>query len=134
MTLNNKIFRFSASLRIKGASAFHSALNDQLGIPSACHVAGDEVVGNEGKKWRNDMWLIDADIDENQDINDHLAWIKNLVIANEVLLKDIIKHGSTIDIYISYDCDEEHRGFSINSENLKFIVALGLKLEVSILR
>lgn len=126
-------FWFSASFRIKDASHLHAEIISRLGPGDDCHRKGDDVPGRPGKKWSNDIWLIQSTIPEEQDISDHLRWIVDFIHPFEDDIRRWISEGANADIYISYCCDSNHCGLGLPPDLLAVFSRLELRLEISIM-
>ena len=124
---------FEASLRIMDAPYLHEEIVSILGAGTESHKRGDIVPDQPDKKWSNSIWLIVAPIAEDHDISEHLQWIINFVSPHEDHLKKWMMAGAHIDIYVSYACNDEHRGFGLNPDLLAIFPKLGIRFEVSIM-
>jgi hypothetical protein len=85
------------------------------------------------RKWRNSIWIITAPVAEGEDIAKHLGWISNFANANEAYLRSLIARDTNIDIYMSYACTDDHRGFGIAPELLEIFPKLGIRFEMSVM-
>ena len=127
-------FRFGVGLRIKDAPFLHGEITETLGQPTECHVAGEAVWNNPERHWPNDIWLIDSPLGDEKDINEHLAWLADFIRPHHARLAEWRSRGAHIDVYMYYDCDEEHRGFGLRPDAISLLAALGVPLEVSVMR
>ncbi len=133
MSNSEPIFWFRASLRIKDAPHLHQEIIARLGEGSECHQAGDRQHSNPKRRWPNDIWLISDPLDEKEELGAHLEWVTDFAELHEEFLRSLINRGAIIDIYVSYRCDQDHRGFGLDPRLLSVLVRLGIRFEMSIM-
>ena len=126
-------FWSSASLRIMDVPELHSEIIEALGDGSFHHIAGDTRSENSLRKWRNSIWSIEAPLPETMEIHDHLKWMSDYALQKESFLLSLKRRGARIDIYMSYACDDDHRGFGLDPSLLEVFVRLGIRFEMSII-
>ncbi len=124
---------FKATLRVKGVPHLHEEIKSILGPGTECHKQGDPVPDKPGKKWKNDIWLLNAPVPETDDINNHIGWIVDFASPFQSHMSGWKRAGATLDVYVAYACDENHRGFGLSSETLLKFAGLNMPLEFSIL-
>ncbi|RYD71602.1 MAG: DUF4279 domain-containing protein [Verrucomicrobiaceae bacterium] len=122
-----------ASLRIMDAPQCHEEVNSVLGSPSHCHVAGELASEESGRRWKNSIWIRESSVPEERELHEHLAWIVDFASPHEAFLRRLADEGARIDVYMSYACSDDHRGFGFDPEQLEFLVRLGIRMEVSIM-
>jgi hypothetical protein len=74
-----------------------------------------------------------APVAEEEDIAKHLGWVSSFASEHEKYLKELISKGAEMDIYMSYACSEDHRGFGLDPHLLEIFPKLGIRLEVSVM-
>ncbi len=126
-------FRFSACLRIMGVPHLHAEIIEQLGPGTESHKEGDVRQLEPLRRWRNSIWINSAPIAEKEDIAKHLGWVANFASAHEQFLRDLISKGAKIDIYMSYACSDDHRGFGLDPHLLEIFPKLGIRFEMSVM-
>ena len=126
-------FWSGASLRIHDAPKLHDEITARLGTPSECHQKGDVRSPASKRPWPNDIWMMDSPLPERREIDKHLAWVAEFARPHSAYLRRLIRRGARIDIYMSYRCDDEHRGIGFDPEHLEIFIRLGIRMEVSIL-
>ena len=115
------------------APHLHEEIEALLGDGTDNHKQGDPVPDREGKIWKNDIWLIETPIPEEEDIAEHLRWLVNFVLPHEDRIKEWISRGARADFYFSYCCDHDHCGFGLPPDLLEVFPRLGIRFEVSIM-
>jgi hypothetical protein len=126
-------FRFSACLRIKGVPHLHAEILENLGSGTESHKEGDVAQAEPLRRWRNSIWIMSAPVAEEEDIAKHLGWVSSFASEHEKYLKELISKGAEMDIYMSYACSEDHRGFGLDPHLLEIFPKLGIRLEVSVM-
>jgi hypothetical protein len=115
------------------APHLHEEIVALLGHGTECHCKGDEHPNRPGRHWGNDIWIQDSRVPERNEIADHLRWLSDFIRPHEPVLQAWIKQGARIDLYFSYCCNEDHRGFGIPGDLLGVFSRLKIPLEVSIM-
>lgn len=123
----------SGSLRIMDAPHLHEDISFILGEPSESHVIGEEDPDRPGKLWRNSIWILKTPISERNEIHEHLRWLCEFLQPYESDLHGWISAGARIDLYFSYACNDDHRGFGVPGDLLGIFSRLRIPLEVSIM-
>lgn len=126
-------FWCGASLRIMNVPQWHQEASDVLGAPSYCHSIGDVDPDRTGRRWKNSIWMRQASVPEERELHEHLAWIVEYASPHEAFLRKLIGEGARIDIYMSYACNDDHRGFGFDAKHLELFVRLGIRMEVSVM-
>jgi hypothetical protein len=126
-------FWFNASLRIHDAPDFHDKITNRLGTPTECHKRGELASSVSGRRWPNDIWMVESPLPERRDISEHLAWAGEFARPHVRFLRSLIRRGARIDIYMTYCCDHEHCGFGLPPEHLDIFTRLAIRMEVSIM-
>jgi hypothetical protein len=126
-------FRFSACLRIKDVPHLHAEIIDQLGPGTENHKEGDVRQLEPLRKWRNSIWIMSAPVAEEEDLGKHLGWVSGFAKTHERFLRDLMSRGAKIDIYMSYACSDDHRGFGLAPELLEIFPKLGIRFEMSVM-
>lgn len=128
-------FWFAACLRIMDAPDLHDELNVVLGVPTFSHKKGepnDDPVAT--KPWQNSIWSIESPLPEHRDLGEHLCWLEEFTRPHTAYLRDLItRRAARVDIYMSYRCSDDHRGFGLDPEQLDLFVRLGVRFELSIM-
>ena len=130
--MDKPLYWSRASLRIKEVAHLHAEIIQKLGTGSECHKAGDKRKSNPNRIWRNSVWILTAPISENRELCIHLEWIAIYVEEHHDYLASLIARGARVDVYASYCCDQEHRGFGLGPQVMSSFSRLGIELGVSI--
>jgi hypothetical protein len=115
------------------APHLHDEIIAILGEGTDHHKKGDPVPARDGKHWKNDIWMIETPISEQEDISEHLRWLVGYIEPHEEQIKSWISRGARADFYFSYCCDHDHCGFGLPPDLLDVFPRLGLRLAVSIM-
>jgi hypothetical protein len=98
------------------ASHLHEEIIAILGPGSECHAAGDDIPERPGMTWKNDIWIQETPIPQRNEISEHLRWLCNFIKPHEDFILSWIAQGAKVDLYFSYSCNDDHRGFGIPGE------------------
>ena len=128
-----EVFWSRACLRIMDVPEMHDEIIENLGQGTFHHKAGDIRLTVPLRRWKNNIWCIEAPVPKNMEIHHHLKWVSDFALKNESYLKSLKARDARIDIYMSYACDEDHRGFGLDPELLEVFVRLGIRFEMSVL-
>jgi hypothetical protein len=120
-------------LRIMDAPHLHEEIILTLGEGDECHRKGDEIPDRPGKTWGNDICLLETKISERHEIPEHLNWLCDFIRPHEDKIRRWISEGARVDLYFSYACNDDHRGFSIPGDSLSIFSRLNISFEVSIM-
>lgn len=115
------------------AAHLHEEICATLGSGSECHKNGDEDPDRPGQVWRNDIWLLETPISERHEIPEHLRWFCDFLEPHEETLRRWMSQGARVDLYFSYACNDNHRGFEIPGDLLSIFSRLNILFAVSIM-
>ena len=127
-------FWSSAALRVMDVPELHSEIIAALGEGTHHHKIGDIRSTTPLREWKNSIWAIEAPVPDTYEVHHHLKWISDYALNNELFLKSLKARGARIDIYMSYACDEDHRGFGLEPSLLEVFVRLGIRFEMSVMK
>ena len=114
------------------APELHGEISLTLGDPTECHHRGEEKYDRPGRYWSNDIWVVNSPLPERSEIHDHLGWLCDFVEPHEDKLRIWMSSGARIDMFFTYSCSDEVRGFGVSPELLSVFSRLGIRMEVSI--
>ncbi len=115
------------------APHLHEEIMLALGEGDECHRKGDDIPEEPGKTWKNDIWFIKTPISERDEIPEHLKWLCEFIQPHEDKIQRWISEGARVDLYFSYACNDNHRGFCISGDRLSVFSRLNIPFEISIM-
>ena len=113
-------FRFDASLRICGVGARHEAITLNTGIsPSSTHLKGEKHFG--GKRWEEDLWLLQSPLGEGASLEEHLDWLWATVGPYKAYFKDLIASSSSASVTLGCLSESPYPFFSVGDGSMKIV-------------
>lgn len=132
-TNENVRFWFGATLRIMDVPESHSLITEAMGAPTHAHIVGEANPDRPGEVWKNSIWFVDSPCPEGQDIGVHLDWVMAYARPHREFLTELIRGGARVDVFLSYCCNEDHRGFRLDPHHMAFFSSLQMPFEISVL-
>ena len=134
MNDNEPYFAFSATLRIKNAPHIHKEFERKTGLcPSHVHSKGDIANAKSGRVWKNDIWMLDSPLPEEDELTKHILWLKDMLEPHMKYILELKKRGVDIDIFCGYRSDCDNAGFNIMPNALKLFIDLDIPVEFSVI-
>ena len=109
------------------------AITDILGSATHMHECGDLKPESPQARWKNSIWFVDSPLPEENDVRAHLEWLITWLAPDIVFVRDLVSKGVALDVYVSYSCNDDHRGFRLEASQLEFFGELKIPLEISIM-
>lgn len=133
MSENVIYHNYYASFRIFGGKVNFEEISNMLGIkPTHTHRKGEEANKISKRTYPDDMWMLDAAVSEETDLEKHLLWLKKKLLPHKKYILRL-KKKNTVDIYCSYRSDSDQGGFSLSPKSLELFVELDILFEFSII-
>ena len=122
--------RTSAALRIASDVRSASEIASLIGItPTRQYEKGDIVSRKSpaSPRRRNSMWMIESDLPESTEIEDHIRSLCDKIQSRSQAL-DTLRSNCTIDIFCGYFSESGQAGFTLSNEVIGRVAALGFDL------
>jgi hypothetical protein len=126
------VFRCGGSFRVMNAPQLHDEIEKALGPATHSHTAGSEKVERPGKFWKNDIWILDSPLPKERQIHEHLKWLSDFLTPHEPVIARWISQGAKVDLFFSYSCSDNGRGFGVPGKYLGIFDRLDIPFEVSV--
>jgi hypothetical protein len=65
-------------------------------------------------------------------IHEHLKWLSDFLTPHEPAIARWISQGAKVDLFFSYSCSEDDRGFGVPGKSLGIFHRLDIPFEVSV--
>lgn len=85
------------------------------------------------RHWQNSIWILESALPEERELHEHLRWVVSRARPHLRYLRELVASGVRVDVYLWYSCNEDHRGFGFDPEDLGFFAEAGIRLEVSVM-
>ncbi len=127
-------FNFSAGLRIHDAPDLHQEITEKTGlIPTSSHKKGDTKSYNPNQKWTNDIWSIKSQLEEKNNLTEHLTDLWRIIKPHKDYFNELIEKNVKMDIFCGYRSNCDHCGFDIDSGGFDIIRELKIPITFSVI-
>ena len=116
-----------AGLRIYGEAVVPEEIEKSLGLRATrMHVKG-QVRRDSVGRWNNSLWLFESPLDKVLGLNDHLAWLLDVLEPKIPVLK-AISQSHRVDLFCGFCSSSGQGGFALDSSTLARLGSLGVPL------
>lgn len=120
----------SVAFSITGIGLDFGSISEHLRINAThCHRIGDKDM--IGKTYPEDMWQLESPLSGSRPLEMHLCWLRDQIMPHKSFLTSLDKVD--LSVYCGINSDEDQCGFHLSPGALKWIVELGIKLDVTVL-
>lgn len=125
-------FTFSATLRIQGAELDFDRIRREIGAdPSYTHRAG-EPIEFLGGHFEEDAWHLESDLDESEDLRQHLRHLWARIGHAAVFLRALKPHAK-VDVFCGYRSNCDHAGLEVGHDALRIFTELEIPFGLSVI-
>ena len=133
MSENDVYYKYLASLRVFGKKVNLEEISEKLGIkPTETHRRGERLGKTSKMMYPNDIWILDAPVPRESDLEKHLLWLKKKLLPHKKYIWEL-KKKYHVDFFCGYRSNNDQGGFSLSPKCLELFVELGIQLEFSII-
>ena len=123
-------FAHSATLRIHGQNLPLEDITQRMGLaPTHTHRAGERPRPS-ARSYVDDAWHLEASVDEERSLSDHLRELRRLVEPKAEYLRTL---DARVDVICGYRSNCDLGGFTVEPDALAIFAALNVPLHVSII-
>jgi hypothetical protein len=112
---------YAASLRVEDAAPIHDELTRRLGPP-------DECINKTPGKLRS-LWAMKSRVPAGSDINEHFAWLAELVERNNDFFRELVVSGVRVTLRLECNTNLDYALIGFDTFLFKPFVSTGIAIE-----
>jgi hypothetical protein len=118
--------RYTASLRVVSTELRLGELIAVLGEPTRGHEIGDPVSSRTSTKREHSTWTLDADLDRERPLDEHIDPLVAFAEVHRVQLADIRPRCELIDIFCGVFANDAQGGWELSPALMQRLASLDL--------
>lgn len=125
-------FAYSATLRISGENMNFDEISQEIGItPTYTHKKGEIHGKVRSIPWKEDMWMFDTPIKEEQPLEDHINTLWGLIKDKKDYIQNL-KSKYKVDVFLGYRSNCDTAGIKVPHGCLEMFIQLEIPFGLSI--